>query len=155
MTLKVFLELNWIYSSIYSIIPNTIYECFNCGRSEYKVDIYGIVKSTRLLVMQVTFASIRRKTDYAPGNLNPLLSNIKWLCRTGRKGHRNSGDIIPDSKIHGANMGSIWGRQDPGGPHVGPMIFAIWVSSTRYLGDFKYPFMTEHFQWFYLYEVFN
>ena len=32
----------------------------------------------------------------------------------------------PDSKIHGTNMGPIWGRQDPGGPHVGPMNFAIW-----------------------------
>ena len=31
-----------------------------------------------------------------------------------------------DSKVRGANMGSIWGRQDPGGPHVGPMNFAIW-----------------------------
>ena len=34
---------------------------------------------------------------------------------------------FPDSKIHGANMGPIWGRQDPGGPHVGPMNFVIWV----------------------------
>ena len=25
-----------------------------------------------------------------------------------------------------ANMRPIWGRQDPGGPHVGPMNFAIW-----------------------------
>ena len=33
---------------------------------------------------------------------------------------------IPDSKVHGANVGPIWGRQDPGGPHVGPMNFAIW-----------------------------
>ena len=32
---------------------------------------------------------------------------------------------IPDSKVYGANMGPIWGRQDPGGPHVGPMNFAI------------------------------
>ena len=32
----------------------------------------------------------------------------------------------PDSKVHGANMGHIWGRQDPGGPHVGPMIFVVW-----------------------------
>ena len=32
-----------------------------------------------------------------------------------------------DNKIHGANMGPIWGRQDPGGSHVGPMNFAIWV----------------------------
>ena len=34
----------------------------------------------------------------------------------------------PDSKVHGANMGPIWGRQDPGGPNVGPMNLAIWVS---------------------------
>ena len=33
----------------------------------------------------------------------------------------------PDSKVHGANMGPIWGRQDPGGPHVGPMNLAIWA----------------------------
>ena len=33
---------------------------------------------------------------------------------------------IPDSKVHGTNMGPIWGRQDPGGPHVGPMKLAIW-----------------------------
>ena len=32
----------------------------------------------------------------------------------------------PDSKVYGTNMGLIWGRQDPGGPHVGPMNFAIW-----------------------------
>ena len=33
--------------------------------------------------------------------------------------------LDPDNKVHGANMGPIWGRQDPGGPHVGPMNFAI------------------------------
>ena len=33
--------------------------------------------------------------------------------------------IFPDSNVHGPNMGPIWGRQDPGGPHVGPMNFAI------------------------------
>ena len=32
----------------------------------------------------------------------------------------------PDSKVHGAIMEPIWGRQDPGGPHVGPMNFTIW-----------------------------
>ena len=37
-----------------------------------------------------------------------------------------SGEWLPDSKVHGANMGPIGGRQDPGGPHVGPMNFAIW-----------------------------
>ena len=33
----------------------------------------------------------------------------------------------PDSKVHGANMGPAWGRQDPGGPHVGHINLAIWV----------------------------
>ena len=28
--------------------------------------------------------------------------------------------------INNPHMGSIWGRQDPGGPHVGPINFAIW-----------------------------
>ena len=37
----------------------------------------------------------------------------------------NSG-TIPDSKVRGANMGLIWGQQDPGGPHVGPINFTIW-----------------------------
>ena len=43
-----------------------------------------------------------------------------------------------DSKGHGANMGPIWGRQGPGGHHVGPMNFAIWV-----------PLGTNPFQWHY------
>ena len=38
----------------------------------------------------------------------------------------NIGGKDPDNKVHGANMGPIWGRQDPGGPHVGPMNLAIW-----------------------------
>ena len=32
---------------------------------------------------------------------------------------------LPDSKVHGVNVGPIWGRQDPDGPHVGSMNFAI------------------------------
>ena len=33
----------------------------------------------------------------------------------------------PDSKVHGAHMGPTWGLQDPGGPHVGHVILAIWA----------------------------
>ena len=46
----------------------------------------------------------------------------------------NGLQVFPDSKVHGANMGPIWGRQDPSGPHVGPMNFAIWVVSQFILG---------------------
>ena len=51
----------------------------------------------------------------------------------------------PDSKVHGASMGPIWGRQDPGGPYVGPMNFANWgydsvtnilaIGSTAFIWD--------------------
>ena len=44
----------------------------------------------------------------------------------------------PDSKVHGANMGPIWGRQDPGGPHVGPMNFAIWISNQNSFVQMKH-----------------
>ena len=63
-----------------------------------------------------------------------------------------SGPIdIPDSKVHGANMRPIWGRQDPGGSHVDPMKFVILDHILReslkkksvrpsylYCGDFLY-----------------
>ena len=51
-----------------------------------------------------------------------VIPDIDWQLLS-RPLQRN----YPDSKIHGANMGPIWGRQELGGPHVGPMNFAIWV----------------------------
>ena len=30
-------------------------------------------------------------------------------------------------------MGPIWGRQDPGGPPVGPMNFGIWAAVLMHL----------------------
>ena len=58
------------------------------------------------------------------------LSRYQWSTLLVKRTGTN-----PDSKVHGANMGPIWGRQDPGGPHVGPMNFAIWEAtdmSTRF-----------------------
>ena len=50
-----------------------------------------------------------------------------------------------DSTVHGAKMGPIWGRQDPGRPHVGPMKFAIWVpASTISTQSAPGPSLTYH-----------
>ena len=47
-------------------------------------------------------------------------------------------DKRPNSKLHGANIGPIWDRQDPGGSHVGPMNFAVWVTlNYSYIGHYK------------------
>ena len=40
----------------------------------------------------------------------------------------------PNSKVHGANMGPIWGQQDPGGPHVGPWLV---LSGNRHHDDWR------------------
>ena len=58
-------------------------------------------------------------------------ADIIWLitCLAMAWRGKQAGHNYPDSKDHGAYMGPIWGRgrQDPGGPHVGPMNFAIWI----------------------------
>ena len=48
------------------------------------------------------------------------------LLNSGSKQKRRG---TPDSKVHGAYMGPTWGRQDPGGPHVGPWSL---LSTTRH-----------------------
>ena len=44
---------------------------------------------------------------------------------------------IPESKVYGANMGPTWGRQDPGGPCVGPMYLAIWDDIPVHVGKIE------------------
>ena len=50
-------------------------------------------------------------------------------------------NVAPDNKVHGANVGPSWGRQDPGGPHVSHMNLAIWGNMNCII--FKYSYM-EH-----------
>ena len=62
--------------------------------------------------------SNRRHVYYCLNDADPtrLCNEVDWCWEW----------MSTDSKVHGANMGPIWGRQDPGGPHVGPMNLAIW-----------------------------
>ena len=53
----------------------------------------------------------------------------------------------PDSKVVGANIGPIWGRQDPGGFHVGPMKFAIGVILQRGIIRWSEKLNTAWFKW--------
>ena len=64
--------------------------------------------------------SLKRNWDFS----HRIESEYRWLlCTNTTKG------AFPNSKVHGINIGPIWGRQDPGGPHVGPVNFAIWVDN--------------------------
>ena len=53
-----------------------------------------------------------------------VLHNTKHTCYI----------YIPDDKIHGANMEPTWVLSAPGGPHIGPMNFAIWDVMERTIG---------------------
>ena len=44
---------------------------------------------------------------------------------------------IPDSKVHGANMGPTWVLLASDGPHVVPMNIAIW-DNISYFTSFNY-----------------
>ena len=49
--------------------------------------------------------------------------DIKRMLKNGARVSRNN--TLPDSKVHGANMGPTWVLSVPDGPHVGPMNLAI------------------------------
>ena len=48
-----------------------------------------------------------------------------WSAKLWYLQHNSVQDTIPDSKVHGANMGPTWVLSAPDGPHVGPMNLAI------------------------------
>ena len=58
-----------------------------------------------------------RKTSYDDTTILECMDVWEW----------GPSRMYPDCKVYGANMGPTWGRQDPGGPHGGPMNLAIWV----------------------------
>ena len=66
-----------------------------------------------------------------------LISSTTW---NGEDTTRTQGSllcvyfVIPDSKIHEANVGPTWGRQDQGGPNVGHMNITIWDVMTTTCG---------------------
>ena len=51
---------------------------------------------------------------------------------------RYAADYSPGSNDHGAKMGPIRGRQDPGGPHIGPMNIVIWKPLLWPLWTYQY-----------------
>ena len=56
------------------------------------------------------------------GNVSKLFQMLmgKWTL-----GSTKQDFAIPDSKVHGANMGPTWVLSAPDGPHVGPMSLAV------------------------------
>ena len=105
---------------------------FNChvqGPNEpvdtFITSLYMLAETCKYGVLQDELMPdhlVVRLWDVALSECLQLDSVSLWPQLRWRPARVNS----PDRKVHGANMGPIWGRQDPGGSHVGPMNLAIW-----------------------------
>ena len=78
----------------------------------------------RIVVTKCKQAShCQANNDYTKDVLGHLSNTDNAISITAGEEYH----LYPDSKVHGAHTGPIWGRQDPGGTHVDPMDFAMLV----------------------------
>ena len=67
------------------------------------------------------------------------------FCSLYRHIHNYTPPNIPDSKVHGANMGSTWVLSAPDGHHIDPMNLALWYIDFR-MAAISLHFVI-HFEW--------
>ena len=94
--LKYYRKISYSSTSWYGVISS------NCKYCSYLTVLFGMkicIKSKYKFIGPFSVNYFRQ-------------SPSQWASLIGRK-------------VHGANKGSTWGRQDPGGPHSGPMNLAI------------------------------
>ena len=83
-------------------------KCFGIERKAYRyVYMFILIKFFKCFVINVKVGI--QESMHGPWSTAKILST-------------SLANDVPDSKVHGAHMGPIWGRQDPGGP----MNLAIW-----------------------------
>ena len=88
-----------------------------------KLRLHGTRLAQTLVLFSYDFilSCVCRKSVVSPVKMHLYSQASHMLQGTSYDSH-------PDSKVLGTNMGPIWGRQDPGGPHVGPMNLNIQAS---------------------------
>ena len=104
-------------------IPQCIFLSQKCAHiSVTKVRVVGFVQ-------QVYWNAALWKTQVGSRRIfNRMVAYDNVFTLPSNSSRTNHVNYHPDTKVHGANMKPIWGRQDPGGPHVGPMNFAVWAT---------------------------
>ena len=102
--------------------------------------IYSVRKILFVLCNQKyygVFVLLERTTDFQEWNTICWMLKFIWTYLNVNVQLRGNGvlllslvtvDTCPCNKVRGANMGPIWDRQDPGGPHVGLMNSAYLCS---------------------------
>ena len=109
----------------------------SCGSSHYQIiswhDIGNVILAGSSLPWRqrsTTFAISMSNIDI---KINSDNKKIMFVFIQNNLTHKWSNLHFPDSKLHGANMGSTWVLSAPGRPHVGPMNLAIRVIRRLFL----------------------
>ena len=90
--------------------------------------------------LHISLFRMKKANKYKPPDPSWICMRVFVFCQGRRKYEQKNSLIppsskvmgstylltVPDSTVYGANMGPIWGRQDTGGPHVGPMNLVTW-----------------------------
>ena len=96
---------------------------YTCEISQLRIKLYVSpheLTNCYFFPLSWCISSLKKSIDFCPGVYTDLPRLFTGPPHT-----------IPDGKVHGANMGPIWGRQDTGGPHVCPMNFAVWDAAAK------------------------
>ena len=103
--------------------------------------VQGNMPSMRTPICKWDIRKINSSTQTGPNTIDSryiAVQNNTMLHTAQQPQNWNFAQSLysPDSKVHGANqhganMGPTGGRQDPGGPHVGPMLSGSWRSIHR------------------------
>ena len=79
-----------------------------------------------LLIMNYSISFTWRPGDTYCGSVFQISATLEIFTTLWQLDKQNAKDL-PDSKVHGANMGPTWVLSAPGGSHVSPMNLAIWA----------------------------
>ena len=97
------------------------------------MDIKGYVLYVYNLCIYISLENYWSKPAIKSSTVPQIVSFTNIIQFLERQVVLNTVCYSPDSKVHVANMGPIWGRQNPGGPHISPMNLAILELLTPFL----------------------
>ena len=132
--------LSWLKSSLKSktVVIQVYYQSLALSHQclFYLSDCYAVC----IMILKLT-TLLQDLSVCHIGLITKCLVSLKYNWSSSK--HGTLLHSVPDNKIHGANMGPIWGRQDRGGPHVGPVNLAIW-GALKKTSTVYFKFQTIH-----------
>ena len=82
------------------------------------------------LMLPISFSATLHRLAWVDSLALLTIKQLEKNIVTYNLGSSNTRDTTPERKVHGANMGPIWGRQDPGRHHEIIMNMKLLLSGT-------------------------